>query len=296
MPGPPSPDPSAWRWRGEWCGAGREECLRSHQALQLDLDGRSWVRRGAGGLEDPTKPVLPARHLPPAVSGVPTALRAPASDAMGPAPQRMTVGSTREKSSGQGTARRPRAGPQTVSSAPGRASACGHGSSRGQVSAKALSLRGAFRGLDSWVKGRRGWGPGLDWVLIPVPTTPGETRRILSVQPTYDWTCFSHSLLNVSPMPVESSPPLPCPTPCHLLPNCTSCLDSKGADGGWQHCVWSSSLQQVLHLARCPGAPLLCPGTTLSLLPPPLSYFLPYFPKFGPSLTLSFLPLSLFFS
>ncbi|KAB0407298.1 hypothetical protein E2I00_010982, partial [Balaenoptera physalus] len=74
----------------------------------------------------------------------------------------------------------------------------------------------------------------------------GETRRILSVQPTYDWTCFSHSLLNVSPMPVESSPPLPCPTPCHLLPNCTSCLDSKGADGGWQHCVWSSSLQQVL--------------------------------------------------
>ncbi|MBV94679.1 Multiple epidermal growth factor-like domains protein 8, partial [Eschrichtius robustus] len=72
----------------------------------------------------------------------------------------------------------------------------------------------------------------------------GETRRILSVQPTYDWTCFSHSLLNVSPMPVESSPPLPCPTPCRLLPNCTSCLDSKGADGGWQHCVWSSSLQQ----------------------------------------------------
>ncbi|KAK2088583.1 Multiple epidermal growth factor-like domains protein 8 [Saguinus oedipus] len=51
-------------------------------------------------------------------------------------------------------------------------------------------------------------------------------------------------------MPVESSPPLPCPTPCHLLPNCTSCLDSKGADGGWQHCVWSSSLQQVPHLAR----------------------------------------------
>uniref|UniRef100_A0A7N4V4Y0 Multiple EGF like domains 8 n=1 Tax=Sarcophilus harrisii TaxID=9305 RepID=A0A7N4V4Y0_SARHA len=74
----------------------------------------------------------------------------------------------------------------------------------------------------------------------------GETRRILSVQPTYDWTCFSHSLLNVSPMPVESSPPMPCPTPCHRLPNCSSCLDSKGADGGWQHCVWSSSLQQCL--------------------------------------------------
>uniref|UniRef100_A0A6I8P4P7 Multiple EGF like domains 8 n=1 Tax=Ornithorhynchus anatinus TaxID=9258 RepID=A0A6I8P4P7_ORNAN len=74
----------------------------------------------------------------------------------------------------------------------------------------------------------------------------GETRRILSVQPTYDWTCFSHSLLNVSPMPVESSPPLPCPTPCHRLPTCVDCLAAKGADGGWQHCVWSSSLQQCL--------------------------------------------------
>ncbi|XP_064359618.1 multiple epidermal growth factor-like domains protein 8 isoform X1 [Dromaius novaehollandiae] len=74
----------------------------------------------------------------------------------------------------------------------------------------------------------------------------GETRRILSVQPTYDWTCFSHSLLNVSPMPVESSPPLACPTPCHNHSSCQHCLGSKGADGGWQHCVWSVSLQQCM--------------------------------------------------
>ncbi|XP_054855201.1 multiple epidermal growth factor-like domains protein 8 isoform X1 [Eublepharis macularius] len=74
----------------------------------------------------------------------------------------------------------------------------------------------------------------------------GETRRILSVQPTYDWTCFSHSLLNVSPMPVESSPPLACPTPCHNHSTCGECLSSKGADGGWQQCVWSISLQQCM--------------------------------------------------
>ncbi|XP_074837451.1 multiple epidermal growth factor-like domains protein 8 [Carettochelys insculpta] len=74
----------------------------------------------------------------------------------------------------------------------------------------------------------------------------GETRRILSVQPTYDWTCFSHSLLNVSPMPVESSPPLACPTPCHNHSSCHDCLGSKGADGGWQHCVWSVSLRQCM--------------------------------------------------
>ncbi|XP_077312743.1 multiple epidermal growth factor-like domains protein 8 [Lithobates pipiens] len=74
----------------------------------------------------------------------------------------------------------------------------------------------------------------------------GETRRILSVQPTYDWTCFSHSLLNVSPMPVESSPPLPCPTPCYNHSTCNECLSSKGADGGWQQCVWSVALKQCM--------------------------------------------------
>uniref|UniRef100_M3ZXA9 Multiple EGF-like-domains 8 n=1 Tax=Xiphophorus maculatus TaxID=8083 RepID=M3ZXA9_XIPMA len=74
----------------------------------------------------------------------------------------------------------------------------------------------------------------------------GETRRILSVNPTYDWTCFSYALLNVSPMQVESSPPLPCPPPCHTLHNCSLCLGSRGSDGGWQHCVWSMALQQCM--------------------------------------------------
>ncbi|MFT7800605.1 multiple epidermal growth factor-like domains protein 8 [Arapaima gigas] len=74
----------------------------------------------------------------------------------------------------------------------------------------------------------------------------GETRRILSVNPTYDWTCFSYALLNVSPMQVESSPPLPCPPPCHHLTICSLCLGSRGSDGGWQHCVWSVALQQCM--------------------------------------------------
>ncbi|XP_076868849.1 multiple epidermal growth factor-like domains protein 8 [Brachyhypopomus gauderio] len=74
----------------------------------------------------------------------------------------------------------------------------------------------------------------------------GETRRILSVNPTYDWTCFSYALLNVSPMQVESSPPLPCPEPCHQIRTCGQCLDSRGSDGGWQQCVWSLALQQCM--------------------------------------------------
>uniref|UniRef100_A0A8B9H6U8 Multiple EGF-like-domains 8 n=1 Tax=Astyanax mexicanus TaxID=7994 RepID=A0A8B9H6U8_ASTMX len=74
----------------------------------------------------------------------------------------------------------------------------------------------------------------------------GETRRILSVNPTYDWTCFSYALLNVSPMQVESSPPMPCPEPCNQIKTCSQCLSSRGSDGGWQHCVWSMALQQCM--------------------------------------------------
>ncbi|XP_067304723.1 multiple epidermal growth factor-like domains protein 8 [Pseudorasbora parva] len=74
----------------------------------------------------------------------------------------------------------------------------------------------------------------------------GETRRILSVNPTYDWTCFSYALLNVSPMQVESSPPMPCPEPCHEIKTCDQCLSSRGSDGGWQRCVWSMALQQCM--------------------------------------------------
>lgn len=85
----------------------------------------------------------------------------------------------------------------------------------------------------------------VDPLLFFFFPSPGETRRILSVNPTYDWTCFSYALLNVSPMQVESSPPLPCPPPCHSLHNCSLCLSSNGSDGGWQHCVWSMALQRV---------------------------------------------------
>ncbi|XP_042082946.1 multiple epidermal growth factor-like domains protein 8 [Haplochromis burtoni] len=89
------------------------------------------------------------------------------------------------------------------------------------------------------------YGECRDW-YDSFPSPPGETRRILSVNPTYDWTCFSYALLNVSPMQVESSPPLPCPPPCHSLHNCSLCLSSNGSDGGWQHCVWSMALQRCM--------------------------------------------------
>lgn len=310
MPGPPSSDPAAWRWRGEWWIRDRDRdaglhcaplphhpCISGTKALAV-----GWVgRRGAQPHRGPSSPT---RHPFPAVSGAPTAQRAPASGAMGPAPPRMTVESTNERSSGLVTAQRPHAGLPTVSSAHGRESACGLGSSRGPVSLEVCfpGVRGlgacileegqglytesepAVLGLKPSGLGRRAGiltplkeeRLGSRLVTDPVSPPPGETRRILSVQPTYDWTCFSHSLLNVSPMPVESSPPLPCPTPCHLLPNCTSCLASKGADGGWQHCVWSSSLQQVMPMSSAqPWHPLPSPDI---FSPPSCPLFLPHIP------------------
>lgn len=168
MLGPPSSDSAAWRWGGESCEGGRR--LGPTMLFSCDgWDGKSWVGweelggEGCWGPGDPTEPVSPPRHLPRAVNGVPTAPRVPALGATGPAPQRTTVASISERSSGPGTARRPPAGLQTVSNAPGRASACGRGSSRGQVGAEAWSPRGELgartpesegegpRAPDSWV-------------------------------------------------------------------------------------------------------------------------------------------------
>lgn len=147
------------------------ECLARHPRTLQPGDGEvSGVRQGSGttvffscdwvggtgsggvlgALRTPQSLSSPTRHLLPVVSGVPTVLRVPASGATGPAPQRMIVGSIRERSSGRGTAQRLRAGLLIASSAPGRASACGRGSLRGQVRAEAWSLRGQFGGLGSW--------------------------------------------------------------------------------------------------------------------------------------------------
>lgn len=100
----------------------------------------------------------PHRHPFPVVSGVPTAQRVPALGAMGPAPQRMTAESTSERSSGLATAQRLRVGLLTVSSARGRASACGRGSSRGPVSLLAVCFLGGegVRGLGACGSGRPG--------------------------------------------------------------------------------------------------------------------------------------------
>lgn len=99
-----------------------------------------------------------------------------------PASQRMTDGSVSERSSRQGTAQRLCVGLPTASSVPGRASECEHGSSRGQ--------------------GR--------------PTSDLRDSCILSMQPTYDWTCFSHSagyvpnasgIITLTLLPHSLSPP-----------------------------------------------------------------------------------------
>lgn len=165
-------------------------------------------------------------------SGAQTVPKVHASAALLAAHLSMTAGSTREKSSCLATALRPVVRHLTAPSVLHLESACGRASSSAQVLPlflRTVCISSLFRNL----------------VLMKMCAVSGETRRILSVNPTYDWTCFSYALLNVSPMQVESSPPMPCPPPCHSLQNCSLCLGSRGSDGGWQHCVWSMALQQV---------------------------------------------------
>ncbi|XP_038062576.1 multiple epidermal growth factor-like domains protein 8 [Patiria miniata] len=84
-----------------------------------------------------------------------------------------------------------------------------------------------------------------------------EVRRLLNANPTYDWNCFRESLLQIAPVDIHisSSPNEPCPSPCYTHNSCTDCLDSKGAEGGWQECVWSARLGQCLSPTY---VPLVC--------------------------------------
>lgn len=185
-------------------------------------------------------------------SGAQTAQREPVLAAQSAAHLSMTVGSTRGRSSSPATALRPAARPQTAPSAPPQENACGRDSLSAQVNLKSVADMLNFISVvlildDVHSMYFLAFLP-FQGVCIKISApgiSAGETRRILSVNPTYDWTCFSYALLNVSPMQVESSPPMPCPPPCHTLKNCTLCLGSRGSDGGWQHCVWSMALQRV---------------------------------------------------
>nr|XP_006816134.1 PREDICTED: multiple epidermal growth factor-like domains protein 8-like [Saccoglossus kowalevskii] len=74
----------------------------------------------------------------------------------------------------------------------------------------------------------------------------GETRSTAHEYPIYDWSCFSSTLRDLSSFDIDSVPPSQCPVLCHEHSTCYKCLSSKGADGGWQECVWSEGLQQCM--------------------------------------------------
>ncbi|XP_070550058.1 multiple epidermal growth factor-like domains protein 8 [Ptychodera flava] len=71
-----------------------------------------------------------------------------------------------------------------------------------------------------------------------------ETRSHAHRTPIYDWNCFSTtttSMADVTPSPSDE-----CPLLCHTYATCADCLNSHGADGGWQECVWSENLDQCM--------------------------------------------------
>ncbi|XP_072048547.1 multiple epidermal growth factor-like domains protein 8 [Amphiura filiformis] len=83
-----------------------------------------------------------------------------------------------------------------------------------------------------------------------------ETRRMLNSKPVYDWNCFNQALLRVAPAnyDIQRVPPDLCPIPCHQYTSCGDCLDSVGADGGWQECMWSASLRKCMSPTYMPLA------------------------------------------
>lgn len=67
----------------------------------------------------------------------------------------------------------------------------------------------------------------------------------------YEWNCFRHSLAQQANITIKS-PPDNCPQLCSTHTNCTSCLSSKGGDGGWKGCFWSETLEQCFSPSYLP--------------------------------------------
>ena len=90
----------------------------------------------------------------------------------------------------------------------------------------------------------------------------------LNSSPIYNWNCVAASIRNHSR--IESSPPSSCPNRCLHYDTCNSCLSSNGAEGGWQQCYWSQTLNVCLSPSyvplRCLGGKC---GTLLQTLPCP---------------------------
>ncbi|XP_023325822.1 multiple epidermal growth factor-like domains protein 8 [Eurytemora carolleeae] len=94
--------------------------------------------------------------------------------------------------------------------------------------------------------------------------TRSGKQRVSVGEDGVGWTCQRKSLLHIlekankTQMVIgETSPPLPCPSPCHALQDCQACLEGGGADAGDEGCVWS------VNLGRCLSAvlkPMLCLG------------------------------------
>ncbi|KAL5012356.1 hypothetical protein ScPMuIL_010907 [Solemya velum] len=79
-----------------------------------------------------------------------------------------------------------------------------------------------------------------------------ELKRVLSLQATYNWTCVMESLKGSLTRLVEIIPPDECPARCYTYKSCSSCLSSRGSEGGAMKCMWSEQLQECVPPAYIP--------------------------------------------
>ncbi|XP_033096794.1 multiple epidermal growth factor-like domains protein 8 [Anneissia japonica] len=74
-----------------------------------------------------------------------------------------------------------------------------------------------------------------------------EMRKYLSLSGEYAWNCYQNNVFANAPAAIRKEPtPIQykssCPEPCNKHKSCQLCLESPGADSGWDGCVWSTRL------------------------------------------------------
>ena len=74
-------------------------------------------------------------------------------------------------------------------------------------------------------------------------TVSAELSVNVNSQPVYDWNCVGDGVVDRSS--IKLNLPTTCPLRCSSYKTCDSCLTSKGAEGGWHECRWSTQLREV---------------------------------------------------
>ncbi|XP_063223363.1 multiple epidermal growth factor-like domains protein 8 [Bacillus rossius redtenbacheri] len=102
------------------------------------------------------------------------------------------------------------------------------------------------------------------WTRQALMNSHLEVTVKVTGEPDYDWGCVVDDIAErLRSNKLKTSPPASCPPRCSDYTDCSACLQSPGAEGGWHECRWSVKLNECVSPSY---QPLYCAGGVCGLV------------------------------